>query len=65
MKDLNLYEKVSALVNSERNQIICNAPLRTSKRKLFDKVEWLTVNQLSVNHTLLLVFKIRQSAEPE
>ena len=46
-------------------QIICNAPLRTSRRKLFDKVEWLTVNQLSVYYTLLLVFKIRQSAEPE
>ena len=48
-----------------QSKLYAMPPLRTSKRKLFDKVEWLTVNQLSVYHTLLLVFKIRQSAEPE
>ena len=32
---------------------------------LFDKVEWLSIRQLIVYYTLLTVFKIRISNEPE
>ena len=32
---------------------------------MYSKLEWLTVNQLITYHTLLTVFKIRQSGEPE
>ena len=32
---------------------------------MYDKVEWLTVNQLIVYHTLITVFKVRKNNEPE
>ena len=32
---------------------------------MYKKLNWLTVNQLIVYHTLLTVFKIRQCGEPE
>ena len=32
---------------------------------MFDKLGWLTVAQLAVYHTVLSVFKIRKSEEPE
>ena len=32
---------------------------------MYDKLKWLTVNQLVAYHTLLSVFRIRQAGEPE
>ena len=32
---------------------------------MFDKLNWLTVNQLITYHTVITVFKIRSSSEPE
>ena len=32
---------------------------------MFNKLKWLTVNQLVAYHTILTVFKIRQTGEPE
>ena len=32
---------------------------------MFVKLKWLTVRQLIVYHTLLVVYKVRQSREPE
>ena len=32
---------------------------------MYDKLDWLTVNQLLAYHTLVQVFKIRKSEEPE
>ena len=32
---------------------------------MFNKLQWLTVNQLVTYHTLLAVFKIRKTGEPE
>ena len=32
---------------------------------MFDKLQWMTVNQLISYHTLLTVFKVRTSGEPE
>ena len=32
---------------------------------MYNKLKWLTVNQLVSYHTLLAVYKIRQSGEPE
>ena len=32
---------------------------------MFDKIDWLTVRQMVVYTTLLAVFKIRKSGEPE
>ena len=32
---------------------------------MYSKLEWLTVNQLIVYHTIIAVFKIRKNKEPE
>ena len=32
---------------------------------MYDKLDWLTVNQLVAYHTLIQVYKIRTSEEPE
>ena len=32
---------------------------------MYDRLDWLTVNQLVTYHTLLQVFKIRKSEQPE
>ena len=46
-------------------QVVCNTPLRFSRQKLFDKVEWLSVNQMVVYYTLMTVFQIRRNGQPE
>ena len=33
--------------------------------ELYEKLDWLTVNQLVVYHTLITILKIRQSQQPE
>ena len=45
--------------------MITRLPPRSNRNMMFDKVKWLTVNQLIVYHTLVTVFKIRQNIEPE
>ena len=46
-------------------QIVTHSPPRSKRHLMFDKLKWLTVKQLIVYHTLLTVYKIRQSREPE
>ena len=46
-------------------QIVLNMPTRTSRDYMFDKLGWMTVQQLIAYHTLITVFRIRQSKEPE
>ena len=46
-------------------QIVTKSPPRSSRDPMFDKLGWLTVKQLIAYHTLLQVYRIRQSQEPE
>ena len=46
-------------------QVVTHFPPRTRREDLYNKVKWLTVNQLVAYHTLLTVFKIRKTGEPE
>ena len=46
-------------------QVVTHSPPRTRREEMYDKLKWLTVNQLVAYHTLLTVFKIRQTGEPE
>ena len=46
-------------------QVVTHSPPRTRREDMYNKLKWLTVNQLVVYHTLLTVFKIRQTGEPE
>ena len=46
-------------------QIVLSMPPRSQRDNMYDRLNWLTVNQLVVYHTLLSVHRIRQSEEPE
>ena len=42
-----------------------HAPQRSSRREMFNQLNWLTVNQLVFYHSALSTFRIRGSNEPE
>ena len=44
---------------------VLNLPPWSNRSSMFDQLGWLTVAQLAVYHTVLSVFKIRRSEEPE
>ena len=46
-------------------KLLMHAHLLTERSPMFDKLGWLTVNQLIFYHTVIAVFKIRSSKEPE
>ena len=46
-------------------QIVLNYPPRNTRHLMFDKLGWLSVQQLITYHTLINVYKIRTSREPE
>lgn len=58
IRDLQILQNKAA-------RLVCRLPLRVSRKELFKKLKWLTVNQLIMYHTLLSVFKIKLSREPE
>ena len=62
----NLSEVQTLQVQQNRAaQIVLNSPPRTSRDWMFDKLGWMTVQQLIAYHTLIAVYRIRQSKEPE
>ena len=46
-------------------QIVLRLPPRTHRDLMYNKLNWMTVNQLIAYHTLITVFRIRLSREPE
>ena len=46
-------------------RIVCHAPSFAHRRKLYDHLEWLTVRQLIQYSTLVAVYRMRSSGEPE
>ena len=46
-------------------QLVTHSPPRSNRNHMFDDLDWLTVNQLIRYFTLLAVFKIRMTGEPE
>ena len=56
---------VLQVLQNRAAHVVVKMPPRTSRNILFDKLGWLTVLQLIAYHTLLAVFKIRLSGEPE
>ena len=57
--------KALQVLQNKAAQIVCQALPRTSRNELFDITGWMTVKQLISYHTLLTVFRIRSSGEPE
>ena len=62
MKEILMYFQV---LQNRAAHIVVKLPPRTNRHLLFDKLGWLTVLQLIAYHTLLAVFKIKHSGEPE
>jgi len=46
-------------------RLVLLAPPRANRKLMFDKLSWLSVNQLIAYHTIIAVFRIRQAKEPE
>ena len=46
-------------------QITLSMPPRSHRDHMFDRLKWLTVNQLIVYHTLLSIHRIKKNGEPE
>ena len=49
------------VLQNKAAQIVTKSPPRSERNAMYDKLDWLTVNQLVAYHTLLQVFKIRKS----
>ena len=55
---------IQVLQNKAAQLVTRQAP-RTNRDYMYDKLDWLTVNQLIVYHSLLQVHRVRFSQEPE
>ena len=60
------YELESLQVmQNKAARLVTNSPIRTRRKELFAKLDWLTVNQLVFYHSALTTYRIRASSEPE
>ena len=53
------------IMQNKAARITSKMPPRCARDAMFDKLGWLTVNQLIAYHSAILVFKIRKAKEPE
>ena len=53
------------VLQNKAGQLVAHKPPHTNRNALFDQLGWMSVSQLIVYHTVLLVFKIRKASEPE
>ena len=53
------------ILQNKAARIVTHSPPRTPRVTMYSRLQWLTVNQLITYHTLLTVFKIRHTGEPE
>ena len=53
------------VMQNKAAQLVLKCPPRTNRKLMYDRLNWLTINQLVVFHTLLMVYKIRKTKEPE
>ena len=52
-------------MQNKATRLVTHAPQRSSRREMFNKLNWLTVHQLLFYHSALSTFRIRGSNEPE
>ena len=53
------------VLQNKAARIVTHSPLRAGRQELFDQLGWLSVKQLIMYHSLLTVYRIRSSQEPE
>ena len=58
LKYLHVMQKRAA-------QIVCRAPLKANRATMFEKLDWLTVNNLVVYHLQILVYNVRKTKQPD
>ena len=58
LKELQVLQNKAA-------RIVTHSPRRAGRQGMFDQLDWLSVRQLVVYHSLLSVYRIRSSQEPE
>ena len=58
-----LLREVQTLQNKAA-RLVCNAPSTAHRKEMYDKLNWMTINQLIAYHSLLAVYKLRQQKEP-
>ena len=58
LQDLQILQNKAA-------QLVTQSPPRAARNPMYDTLDWLTVNQLVVYHTVLAVYRVRTSGEPE
>ena len=58
IKDLQILQNKVA-------QIVMHSSRRENRNRMYDKLNWLSVNQLISYFTLLAVFRVRATREPE
>ena len=46
-------------------RLVCRAPPRSERSMLYDRLGWLTYNQLIAYHTVLMIKRVRMSREPK
>ena len=57
-------KSLQVLQNTAARHVL-NLPPMANRNSMFDQLGWLSVAQLGVYHTVLSIFKIRRSGEPE
>ena len=57
-KDLQVLQNRAA-------QHVLRLPRRSSRKDMFDRLGWMSVQQLVFYHTIMAVYKMRQTGEPE
>ena len=62
--DVGEIRSIQVLQNKAA-QMVTHSPPRAVRNKMFDDLDWMTVNQLVRYFTLLAVFRIRTTGEPE
>ena len=53
------------VLQNKAAQIATLSPPRSARAAMFDKLGWLTINQLICYHSVISIFKIRSSKEPD
>ena len=57
--------KVLQVQQNRAARIVLNLPPRSNRNSMYERLGWMSVQQLIVYHTLLAVHRIRKSKEPE
>ena len=53
------------VLQNKAAQLVTHSPPRAVRNPMYDQLGWLTVNQLIQYHTLLAVYRVRRTGEPE